>query len=175
MESRRRRLAKLKKGPGVFIYDGSHKDHEWKPTPKLTGKKEIVCDNDGIPVLDDSGRPTYKPAGKVVFGDDGKPLMGGKPKVIHTKVETRVIRGVTFVSGEATVIDDASLALKLRGMEGFKEVAGEAISVETDTDKALEDMNKAELAAKAAELGVEVPGGSSKADIKKLIEEAQAE
>ena len=50
-ERRRDRVAKLDKGPGVFVYDGSAVDHEWTPTPKLIGEGVAKLDGNGLPSI----------------------------------------------------------------------------------------------------------------------------
>lgn len=120
--NRRERLKQLKKGPGVFVYDGSAVDTEWTPTMLLTTEKEPVFKDDGTPSLDRSGRVIMKPAGQPVYGDDGQPKMGGKPKVKTLSVDVYRLWGVEFPKGEPVKVDSPKLALKLRCMPCFEEV-----------------------------------------------------
>ena len=122
---RKDRLAKLKKGPGVFVYNGSSFDHESIPTPLLTGRNEPVLDANGMPVMDSSGRQVYQRAGSFVRGPKGEVVMGGVPKIKRTKIDVFKIRGVEFPEGERVTVEDPQLALKLRGMDAFDEVEPE--------------------------------------------------
>lgn len=124
--TRKKRQAQLARGPGWFVYDGSHFDTEHIPTPLLSGGKEVQLGEDGLPVVDAAGRAVYKPAGVPVIDIHGKVVMGGTPKVVrHAKSVTR-LRGYEFKEGEKVYVADRALALKLRGMPGFEEVEGEA-------------------------------------------------
>lgn len=124
---RKSRLAKMRRGPGVFVYDGSLCDTEWIPTPALTGKKEALFDSSGLPAMDASGRQIYQQSGRPVIGHDGKILMGGTPKMVRKPIETYLLRGMAFPKGEPVEVEDSGLALKLRGMDGFTEV--EAVEI----------------------------------------------
>lgn len=139
---RKDRLAKLKRGPGVFVYDGSFCSVEHIPTPMLTGHKEPVLDANGMPVTDAVGRQVYQPAGRVKTGQDGRPIMGGIPKVKKTPADSWTVRGKVFPAGEQVVVDNPSLALKLRGMDGFEEIEGEAVAIETAGDASDEKEDK---------------------------------
>jgi hypothetical protein len=121
-ETRKKRLEKLKKGPGVFIYNGEAEDTEYVPTPLLTGRKEPLLDDRGLPVTDRAGRQIYAPSGQVVRNGKGEPMLGGIPQIVKHKIEVFVVRGVEFPAGKEVVVNDSSLALKLRGMTHFAEV-----------------------------------------------------
>lgn len=161
---RRDRLKKIKKGDGTFVYDGSSVDTEWTPTPKLTGHKEATLDVHGMPVVDSSGRQAYKPAGRIVTDDSGRPVLGGIPKVTRHKIETRVVRGVSFPAGEPVKVG-AELALKLRCMAHFEEVAGDE-----PEEKELADMTKADLLELAKNEGIIIPPGTTKAEILEMLD-----
>lgn len=135
---RKQRLAKLKRGPGVFVYDGSHTDHESIPTYLLVGK-EVAKFNEstGLPQIDKSGRQVFERAGTVVRNGKGEPVLGGVPKIERIAVETKTVRGVDFPTGKKVLVEDPSLALKLRGMDGFEEVEGEA-DVEAEPEASAE-------------------------------------
>jgi len=121
---RRERLAKLKKGPGVFVYDGEGYDTEAIPTPLLTGTKSPVFNAAGLPVMDASGRQIYEKSGRPVTAQDGTIVMGGVPKVRRIKIKTLKMRGLEFPEGKPVLVADEALALKLRGMDVFEEVEG---------------------------------------------------
>jgi len=137
MENRKARLAKLKKGPGVFVYLGGAMDTEATPTPLLGGKKVVALSDSGLPILDASGRPTYQPAGMPVLDGKGRPMLGGQPKIKHIELSTFLVRGVPFAKGEQVTVGDEQLALKLRGMRVFEEIesAPEAESAEDKPGK----------------------------------------
>lgn len=124
--SRKKRHAKMKRGPGVFVYDGSLHDPSVEPTPLLVGTKEPVFDASGMPVADGSGRQVFQRAGIPVTDERGEVVRGGTPRPVHEQMDTWTIRGVVFPEGKAVRVADAALALKLRGMDGFAELEGEA-------------------------------------------------
>ena len=132
---RKERLARQKKGPGVFAYDGSGFDTEWIPTPRVTGDQEAVLGEDGMPALDGSGRQIFKPAGQFIRDKQGRLVMGGIPKVKRTPIEVFKLRGVSFPAGKEVVVDDPTMALKLRCMPCFEEREMGAIRVETEPDE----------------------------------------
>lgn len=113
--NRKERLAQLKKGPGVFVYDGTGKDIESIPTP-LRRKKKGTMD------LDENDRMVEVEAGSIVRDDNGKPVMGGKPKRVEHVIKTYKLRGHEFPTGEPVEVSDANLARKLRAMSCFDEV-----------------------------------------------------
>lgn len=124
---RKDRLAKLKKGPGVFVYDGSAVDVEHIPTPLLTGKKVPELDGAGMPLVDGAGRQVFKRAGTPVRNDRGEIIMGGAPKVVRHPINVFEIHGFAFPKGEPIHVDNDQLALKLRGMDCFTEVDAAAL------------------------------------------------
>jgi len=125
METHKEKLAKLAKGPGVFVYLGGAYDHEWKPTPKLSGKKEPLLTAEGMPVMDRSGRQIYKPAGEIQRDDSGQPIMGGIPEKKRIEVKVFSMWGVEFPKGEKVGVSNEALALKLRARsELFDEIEG---------------------------------------------------
>lgn len=123
---RKQRLAKIKRGPGVFVYDGSHYDTNWIPTVKMTGREVPVLDGSGFPVMDGSGRQVYQRAGTPVRDDKGRPVLGGEPKVERIRLETVKIWGVDFPEGVPVEVKDTSLALKLRCLTAFEEIEPKA-------------------------------------------------
>jgi len=120
--TRRDRLAKLKHGPGVFVYDGGGFDTECIPTPKKHGKKTPVLSDDGMPVLDQSGRQVFERAGTLVRDMSGRPVLGGEPKVNRIPLEVLKVAGIALPTGEPVKVDDATVALKLRCMSLVKEI-----------------------------------------------------
>jgi hypothetical protein len=90
-----------------------------------TGKNEPVLDASGLPVTDKAGRMVFQPSGQIVRNADGSPKLGGIPKLIRHKIETLVLRGVSFPKGKPVLVEDEVLAVKVRGMDCFKEVEGE--------------------------------------------------
>lgn len=130
---RKQRLAKLKKGPGTFVYDGSAKDVHYVPTVLLVGKKVAVFDAEGMPVVDENGEQVYQRPNRPVIGTDGKPKLGGKPKIELKPLDVRTVRGVKFPAGKPVSVD-AGLALKLRGMNGFEEVESDGADAEASSE-----------------------------------------
>jgi hypothetical protein len=124
-KTRHQRMAGLKRGPGKFKYVGGLFDTEAKPTILTYGRNVMDMDEAGLPKLDASGRPMTKKLGTPILDHEGKPQLGGVPVLKKTKLETVKVRGVEFAKG--TVVEvDASLALKLRCMQGFAEVEEKA-------------------------------------------------
>lgn len=161
---RKERLAKLKKGPGVFVYDGSLCDTESIPTPLLVGKAQPVFDARGMPVVDKTGRQQYAPAGQFVRDESGQPVLGGTPKTVTRQLSTFKLRGFEFPAGKPVTVSDSALALKLRGMNGFEEV--EAIQVETEPDAGeFEGLTRPELMKLASSKGLDVSTSDTKADL----------
>lgn len=117
---RKQRIKNIKRGPGVFVYDGSLFAVESIPTIKLVGSREPVLDEAGFPVTDGSGRQVFKRSGDPVKDENGKPVLGGTPKIKRTQLDVYTIRGTAFPKGEAVEVG-ASLAFKLRCMDGFEE------------------------------------------------------
>src|SRR5690348_1242330 len=93
---RKDRQAQLKKGPGVFVYDGKALDHSCEPTPLLTSGKQPVFDASGMPVADRSGRQVYERAGQFVRDNKGNLVLGGPPKISTKPIATWTIGGVDF-------------------------------------------------------------------------------
>lgn len=173
-ETRKRRLAKVKKGPGVFVYLGTAVRVDAHPTMLLTGKKEVLFREDGLPAVDASGRVQHRPAGKPMFDEDGKPVLGGKPRLVKTPITTFKLRGMEFPAGKEVVVDSPSTALKCRLIGFFEEREGALLKIETEQpEKPLAEMTKAELLEAAANEGVDLPAGANKADIADLIAAAR--
>ena len=105
-KTRKGRLAQLKRGPGVFVYDGSENDTDSEPTP--------LFDKKGEPVLDHSG----------------KQKLGGPPILHQIPIDTYVLMGVEFPKGVPVEVKLSALALKLRGMDSFHEQAETVPAVE---------------------------------------------
>jgi hypothetical protein len=124
---RRERLAKIKKGPGTFIYDGEMCVSIWEPTVMLVGRDVAVFNADSMPAMDASGRQIFEKAGSPMRDDKGRPVLGGPPKKTKKKLTTFVVWGVSFPAGEPVEVTDPTLALKLRCLGGFTEIEpGEA-------------------------------------------------
>jgi hypothetical protein len=119
---RKERLARQKKGPGVFVYNGKGFDAEWHPTPLLVGKDEPVLDAGGMPVLDAVGRQVFKPAGQYKRDSKGHIVMGGVPRTEKKPIAVFELWGVKFPAGVAVSVEDPALALKLRRLAVFEEV-----------------------------------------------------
>ena len=124
--TRKQRLAQIKRGPGVFVYDGSAVDSHWEPTPLRAGRQEPMLDNDGMPVLDAAGRQRHMRVGALLKGKDGRPVMGGEPKKTFIPIETYKIWGSEFPTGEPVEVSDQALARKLRCLGCFDEVEAKA-------------------------------------------------
>lgn len=119
---RKQRLAKIKRGPGTFVYDGSHEDVHYEPTPLLRGRAEAAYNADGSLKVDRSGRQVFEKQGAPVRNEAGQIKLGGKPNVVRRKLETITVRGVVLPKGEPVLVGDPAKALKLRTMGGFHEL-----------------------------------------------------
>lgn len=174
---RKERLAKIKDTTGVFIYDGSHEIEEHTPTPLKVGKKEPVFTSDGMPLMDNNGRQIYQTPGRIVTDMTGKAVMGGPPKVKRQKLENRTIWGVEFVKGVPTPVDSIDLAIKLRSMPGFKEVAStkQEDPPDLDTIEGLMSLTKAEMLEIAKERGLSLDVNQPKKEIAEAIIRAKGE
>jgi hypothetical protein len=139
---RRERLARQKKGPGVFVYNGKAFDTEWHPTPLLVGKDEPVLDSGGYPVLDSSGRQVFKPAGQYKRDSKGHIVMGGVPRVEAKPLPVFVVRGIEFPAGKKVAVDDPSLALKLRCLGMFDEAEADEADDEIPAHIAADALKK---------------------------------
>jgi hypothetical protein len=135
MARRRERLAQLKKGPGVFRYNGKAVDSESIPTPLRNGRNQPVFDGSGMPVVDSSGRQVYERAGTIVRDSKGQPVLGGQPKVKTIPIEVFKLWGVDFPAGEPVEISDPQLALKLRCLAYFEELEAIDVAEEDDADE----------------------------------------
>jgi hypothetical protein len=124
--SRRKRQALLKKGPGVFVYDGKATKQEWSPTPLRTTGKDPAIGDDGMPLSDADGNVIFEKPGQLVPDGKGGFRLGGKPKIKLVPILVRVVQGVSFPAGDAVAVSSPALALKLRGMDGFEELEGKA-------------------------------------------------
>lgn len=134
-DNRRRkdRLKQMKRGPGVFVYEGGHKSVDFIPTIKTRDKFEPVVDEDGAIVTDELGRPTFKAIGKEIVKDHrGMPMLGGKPKRIVHEHETFSMPGwalegeepLVFEVGVPQRVKDPVFALKLRCHGACRELEG---------------------------------------------------
>lgn len=126
MPNREAKLAKLKKGPGVFTYTGDCVDHECTPVPKMRTSKVPKLDAEGHATVNSQGYPIYEKAGSIILDDSGRAVLGGEPKVKTSKLATVNLWGVDFAKGEKVTVDDDGLALKLRGLSYFQEIDPEA-------------------------------------------------
>jgi hypothetical protein len=127
-ETRKKRLDQLGKGAGVFVYDGKGVDTEWIPTALKTSGKQALLDGDGAPVMDAAGRQVFEPKGQIVRDDKGNIVLGGPPKVVKHAIKTMKLRGVEFPAGKPVEVLDKALALKLRCLAHFDELAGEDLA-----------------------------------------------
>lgn len=152
--TREGRLAQLKRGPGVFVYDGSHQDVSFKPTVLRYGKNVYKYNDDGTIALNGSGDPVYENERRAVLDSQGRPVMGGKPERLAKAIDVKVVRGVKFPKDEPIKVADPALALKLRGMDGFQEV-DESAAPDAVGEKPLSAMKKAELLAFCEAEGIE--------------------
>jgi|WetSurMetagenome_2_1015567.scaffolds.fasta_scaffold40789_3 hypothetical protein len=172
---RRDRLAMLKKGPGTFIYNGNAKDVESVPTPKLTGRDTPALDDGGMPILDAAGRQVFQPAGRHALNEDGSVILGGVPKLIHHPIEVFKIRGYEFSSGKPTNVNDASLALKLRGMDCFEEVEpGARAKNDVETTNEDDGPTRSEMMSMASAKGLKPERTATKADLQAMLKAAEA-
>lgn len=121
MATRRERLAKIKKGPGVFVYEGGACAKEFIPTVKRIGRKEPLLDQNGYPVVDSSGRQIYQPSGQPVR-ENGIPVLGGIPKVENRPLDFLTIQGVKLNRGVPVFVSDEVVAVKMRCMAFVKEI-----------------------------------------------------
>lgn len=162
---RKNRLAKQKKGPGVFVYDGNAFDTEWVPTVKRVGKNVPLLDATDMPVLDQTGRQQFRPSNAAVTDGQGRPVLGGEPKINKIPIKVFKLRDYEFSPGEKVYVDNTNTALKLRCMACFEE-----IEVEPEAEaKPVEKMKLAELVEFAQNEGIEVPAGATKAQIIELL------
>jgi len=119
--TRAEKQAKLKKGPGVFIYCGGAYDTEATPTVLRYRKVEPVLDGQGFPALDKSGRQIFRNTGDVVRSAEGNPVLGGPPEVKKTEIETYKIWGHEFPRDRKVEVQNEALAFKLRALGCFRE------------------------------------------------------
>ena len=144
---RRDRMKSVKKGPGVFVYDGSWNDTEWHPTYLRTGKQVAAMAPDGMPLIDAQGRQVYQSAGQIVRDSKGNPQFGGEPvEKLIPKDEVTIQAGpekpsggyarVTLKAGVPVRVKDEHVAMKLRRMDGFDELEGEELKAFEESEKA---------------------------------------
>lgn len=126
-QTRAQRLSRVKRGPGVFVYNGEGMDHESKPTIMKRGREEPVFGADGSMVLDVAGRQVKQAIGEPVRNERGELMMGGAPIVERKPVPVFRFVNHQFKAGEPVAVRDESLALKLRSMGCFEEVDPSAI------------------------------------------------
>lgn len=162
---RRQRLAKQKKGPGVFVYDGSAVDTESIPTILTLGKDTPVFDAHGVPRIDSTGRQIFDRQGTPVLVN-GRPQLGGEPRVNRKPIEIFKLWGQEFPKGKAVEVDNDSLALKLRMLPFFEEVEGEKKSEE---EQAMSLLGKPALLKLASSMGLDPDPAMSQGGLVKLI------
>lgn len=168
MANRAAKLAKLKSGPGVFIYVGGEFDTETVPTPVRQGRNQPKLGSDNMPIFDSSGRQVFEQVGELLRDKNGRPVLGGPPVVKRTPLESFRVWGVEFKKGERVEVDDDDLALKLRCRKSFKEVLpGEGV-------KPVSELTREELVSLARNEGIKLPTNASKAVIASLVSGAQA-
>ena len=176
---RKNRLKDIKRGPGVFVYDGSWCDTEWIPTYLRTGKEVAALGHDGAPLIDAQGRQVFKNAGEVVRDGKGNPMYGGVPVQKKIPMDTVRFRGVELPKGVPVRVEDPTIALSLRCKDGFAELSGAALeefeaAEHERTDDVKENVEISKLSKKqlidlAANEGIEVPAGASKSEIVELV------
>jgi hypothetical protein len=173
--SRALRLAQIKKGPGVFVYDGSSVDDASEPTILMhDGRSEPVFDASGRPSLDAAGRQIFHRRGTPVRDERGAPVMGGVPKVTGIEVKERKIWGHTFPTGVEVAVKDNALALKLRGMGCFKEVEPKAQHAAAERQAPTGDLNmmtRQDLMRVAKERGLEYGRDTTRDEMLALLTE----
>jgi hypothetical protein len=174
-KSRALRLAQMKKGPGVFVYDGSSMDHASEPTILMhDGRSEPVFDASGRPSLDVAGRQIFHRRGTPVRDERGAPVMGGVPKITETQLAERKVWGVSFPAGQAVAVKEPSLALKLRGMGCFEEVEPKAQHAATERQAPVGDLNmmtRQDLMRVAKERGLEYGRDTTRDEMLALLTE----
>jgi hypothetical protein len=123
----------MKRGPGVFVYEGGHKSVEEHPTVKTRDKHEPVVDEDGAVKVDANGRVQTRQVGKqIVMDHNGMPMLGGKPKRKLITHDTFSLPGWTAEGEDVQVFEqnvpqqvtNAALALKLRCHGACRELEG---------------------------------------------------
>lgn len=119
---RKQRLAKIKRGPGTFVYNGGFEDVHHEPTPLLRGKREPAFNADDSLKVDRSGRQVFERQGTPKRDESGKIILGGVPKETRTPIDAITIRGIVLPKGEPVRVDNVATALKLRCMGGFTEL-----------------------------------------------------
>ena len=133
---RKNRLKQMKRGPGVFVYEGGHKSVDFIPTIKTRQKLEPVIDEDGAIVTDEQGRPQFRSVGLVpVLDHRGQHQMGGAPKKKFVEHDTFSMPGWA-AEGEAPQVFEigepqrarAEFALKLRCHGALRELEGEELA-----------------------------------------------
>ena len=172
-QRRKDRLALMKRGPGVFVYNGNAFDVESIPTPLLIGRNTLALDKEGLPIRDASGRQMLQPAGKYKLDDEGHVILGGVPKIVKHPIEVFKLRGREFPKGKKVKVDDPSLALKLRGMDCFDEVDGDAD--DEDDDEESSELSRSELMSLASARGLKPERTATKADLAAMLAAAENE
>ncbi len=132
----RNRLKLMKRGPGVFVYEGGHKTVDFIPTIKTRQKLEPVIDEDGAIVTDEQGRPQFRSVGLVpVLDHRGQHQMGGIPKRKINEHDTFCMPGWAAEGEEPQVFEigvpqraRAEFAFKLRKLGAVRELEGEELA-----------------------------------------------
>ena len=123
--NRRERMKQVADGPGYFVYNGKAVDSSWEPTPKLRESKEVAVSDDGR-IMRNGTVPVYTPAGTPVLLR-GQIVLGGEPIVTEEPIDVFKLWGVEFPTGKKILVEDTTLARKLRRMEHFDEVGEEDV------------------------------------------------
>ncbi len=166
--TRAMRVAQLRKGPGVFVYDGSSRAIDAEPTILMSdGASQELFDAAGRPVLDASGRQIYQRRGTPVRDESGNVMLGGPPVLTERVLDPLVVWGVSFPSDKPVRVSDPGLALKLRGMACFEEVEGDVAA-----KSAPPSMTRNELLRIAKERGLSVDRGMTKDQLSALVGDA---
>lgn len=87
-------------------------------------------------------------------------------------LSTIFVRGKMYIEGDEVQVNEREAKELINRGVATDETD---VTVEEDTTVAIEDMKKNELAEYAAELGIDVPGNATKAEIIELIKAADDE
>jgi len=168
-DNRKQRQANIKRGPGVFVYDGSAMDSASRPTFKRNGRLVAVLDDDGFPVTDTSGNQVHEQSGSFVKDRSGARILGGVPEVTMTpmdvfKMKSRNGRPLDFPVGKEVVVSDVDIAFRLRMLDCFSETGESSDGGDATATIEAQSGRIAELEAelRAARLPESLPGPSRK-------------
>lgn len=150
MISKEQRMAKLKKGPGVFSYNGNAFD-----TESIPGEINYAIVKNLSEITDEV---LSNPRSYVV-----------QPKVIRKQLGSVKVQGIVFNKGDKVSVDSIDLAFKLRAMGCFDEHEEKAEDTASGGDGDLSVKTKAELLEIAESRGLDVSGVKTKAELLELL------